>query len=189
MNNKLILTLLASAMISFTGTGVAGPGDKSYVGVQYGIGNYSEKNISEDFKPTALIGRFGYFYRPNISIEARLGAGIEDDTQFLTELGVSGLDASFELDSILGAYARGHINLTESSSLYGVLGFSRIEATTSVPAFPAASSTGDESSFSYGVGVDIAIGGSGTLNIEYIRYLDKDNLDLGVASVGATFFF
>ena len=180
---------MAGALIFVAGKGIADSENRSYFGIQYGVSDYSEEAISKSFNPTALIGRFGYYYRPNISIEARLGAGIDDDTKFLPGLGVGGLDASFDLDSILGVYGIGHINLAESSSLYGVLGFSRIEATTSVPAFPAASSTGDETSVSYGVGVDIAISESGALNIEYIRYLDKDNFDLGVASVGATFFF
>ena len=189
MKNKLRLIVLAGALIFVAGKGMADSENKSYFGIQYAVGDFSEEAISKSFNPTALIGRFGYYYRPNISIEARLGVGIEDDTQFLTELGVSGLDASLELDSIIGVYARGHINLTESSSLYGVLGFSRIEATTSIPAFPEASSTSDETSVSYGIGADIAISGSGALNIEYILYLDKDNLDLGVASVGATFAF
>ena len=189
MKNKQLSILLASSLIFLTGTGIAGPEDNGYIGVQYGIGNYSEKNISKDFKPTALITRFGYYFHPNYSVEGRLGFGLQDDTQFLPEFGVAGLDAKFELDSIMGVYGTGHFNLSESSSLYGVLGVSGVEVTTSVPAFPAATSTGDETSISYGIGADIGIGKNFILNIEYMKYLDKDNFDLGVIGAGAVFNF
>lgn len=189
MNNKLLLIVLASTLLFVTGTGIAHSEDKSYFGIQYGVADYSEKSISKNFNPTVLIGRFGYYFRPSFSIEGRFGIGMQDDTQFLSELGVGGLDATLELDSILGVYGTGRINLTGSSSLYGVLGVSTIEVTTSVPAFPAAESTSDESSVSYGVGADIDIGKKAVLNIEYMRYLDKNNLDLGVIGVGAAYNF
>ncbi len=189
MNNKLIPIMLASTLMLLSEVGIADSEGKSYFGVQYAIGNYSEKNISEDFKPTALVGRFGYFFHPSYSIEGRIGTGLQEDTQFLPEFGVGGLDATFDLDSIMGVYGRGHINLTKSSSLYGVLGVTKVEATVSVPGLPAAELTSDESGVSYGIGADIAVSKSFLLNIEYMRYLDKDNLDLGVAGAGVTINF
>jgi len=189
MSNKPILMILASTLLFIMGTGIASSEDKSYFGIQYGAGDYSEKGISKNFNPTALIGRFGYYLRPGLSIEGRLGFGIEDDTQFVPEFGTSGLDASLKLDSIMGVYGRGSINLAGSSSLYGVLGISRVEATASVAAFPAADTTDDEVSVSYGIGADIGISKNFILNIEYMKYLDKDNLDLGVAGIGATYNF
>lgn len=186
MGKKTISTLLASALMLVTGTGIAGPEDKSYFGIQYGIGEYSEKNISKNFKPTALIGRFGYYFHPNFSLEGRLGYGLQDDTQFLPEFGPSGLDAKFKLDSIIGVYAVGHISPSEYLSFYGVLGVSRIEATASIPAFPAANSTDEETGISYGLGADIFIYKRVTFNIEYMKYLDKTKLDLGMIGVGAS---
>lgn len=189
MNNKLLLIVWASTLLFVTGTGIASSEDKSYFGIQYGVGDYSENNLSKTFEPTVLIGRLGYYFRPSFSIEGRFRLGVEDDTQFLPERGVSGLDATLELDTILGLYGTGHINLTGSSSLYGVLGVSRVKATTSVPEFPPVTSTKIDDSFSYGVGADIGIGKSMVLNIEYMRYLDKDNLELNVIGVGAAFRF
>lgn len=190
MNNKLLLIVLASTLLFDTGTAIASSEDKSYFGIQYGVGDYSENNISKTFKPTVLIGRFGYYFRPSFSIEGRFGLGMQGDTQFLPEFGASGLDATLELDSILGVYGTGRINLTESSSLYGVLGVSRVKAPASVPAFPAAISTTDgSSSVSYGVGADIGFGKKTLLNIELMRYLDKNSHDLNVIGVGAVFRF
>ena len=189
MNKKTISTLLASILIFITGTVSADSEGKRYIGIQYGVADYSEKGISKNFNPTALIGRYGYYFYPSLSIEGRLGFGVRDDTKFVREFGTSGLDATLELGSILGIYGTGHISLAESLSLYGILGVSRVEATASVPAFPAADSTEDEVSFSYGIGTDISLGKNIALNIEYMKYLDKDNLDLGVIGAGVVFNF
>jgi hypothetical protein len=47
----------------------------------------------------------------------------------------------------------------------------------------------DETSASLAIGVNIDISKRGALNIEFIRYPDKGNLDPAVARVGATFGF
>ena len=189
MNNRVIITLLASTIIFMTGTVSADSEAKRYIGVQYGSGNYSEKDISKDFKPAALVARFGYFFQPSYSVEGRIGKGVKSDTQFLPEFGLGGLDARFELDSILGIYGTGHINLTASSSLYAVLGVSLIEATASVPEFCAAKCTEQKSSISYGLGADFNISKRMKLNIEYMRYIEKTNFDLDVIGAGLTFGF
>jgi len=189
MYNRIIIALLASALIIITGTVSASTEGKSYIGVQYGIGNYSEKNISKDFKPTALIGRFGYFFQPDFSIEVRIANGLKGDTQFLSEFGISGLKAKFELNSILGVYGTGHVSLSDKASLYGALGVSRVEAKASVPDFPAADSTDEKTSISYGVGANFNISKSAGLNFEYMRYIDKTDFDLGIIGAGLSFFF
>jgi len=70
-----------------------------------------------------------------------------------------------------------------------VLGVSKVEGTASLPDFPGLESTENNSSVSYGVGADIGIGDRWALNVEYIRYLDKDDFDFDVGSVGASFKF
>lgn len=189
MNNRLIITLLSTTLLIITGTVAADPEGSSYLGLQYGVGKYSEKNISKDFNPTALIARFGYFFRPNYSIEGRIGTGLKGDTKFLPEFGLNGLKARFELDSILGIYGTGHIDMTASSSLYGVLGISSVEATASVPAFCAAKCTESISSISFGIGADFGIKDNLNLNIEYMRYIEKTDFDLDIIGAGLSFSF
>lgn len=191
MNNRPIITLLASTLIFISGAVSASSEGKSYIGVQYGNGNYSDKEVSKDFKPepAALIGRFGYYFRPGFSVEGRLGVGLEDDTQFLKEFGLNGLNAKFELDSILGVYGTAHFNLLDAVSLYGLLGVTRVEATASVPGFPEAGSTDEKSGFSYGFGADFSATKSLLVNIEYMRYLEKTNYDLDVLGAGVSFLF
>jgi len=187
MKNKLIFIALAGSLFLVTGTGVAGTEGEYYFGLQYAEGDYEEDGISETFNPTLLVGRFGRFLTPNFSIEGRLGFDQDDDTQNLPELG--NRDATLELERLYGLYGTGHINITESSSIYGVLGFSEVKGTASIPSIPGLESTEENSSVSYGIGADIGIGSSWALNIEYIRYLDDDDFDLDVTNVGATFRF
>jgi opacity protein-like surface antigen len=189
MKNKLIFITLASMLLFVTESAIAGSADETYIGVQYAVGNYDENGISEDFNPTVFVGRFGRYFTPNFSVEGRLGLGLQDDTQFLPEFGVGGMDATLELDSIIGVYATGHINLTESTSIYGLLGVSRVKGATSVPAIPGLKSTEDNSGLSYGIGADVGIGNNVALNIEYVQYLDKSDFDLGMLGLGVVFSF
>lgn len=189
MKNKLVLIALAGVLISAAETVTASPGNEMYVGLQYGVGQYSESNVSEDFDTSALMGRFGYNINSNFSIEGRLGTSLEDDTQFLPERCVCGSDVTLEVDSIMGIYGRGRYELSEMFSLYGLLGASQVKATVSLSEFPDADNTSSESSVSYGLGVDIAFSKQWAFNVEYIRYLDQDNFDLDIASAGVTFGF
>ena len=189
MKNKLIFILLAGTLLLATRTGIAGSAGETYVGIQYGVGEYSEEGISKDFNPTALIGRFGGYLTPNFSLEGRLGLGLQDDTQFLPEFGASGRDVTLELDYILGVYGTGHINLTESSSIYGLLGVSKVKGSASVPGLSALTATEDNSDLSYGIGADIGLGSNVALNIEYVRYLDKSDFDFSVMGIGVVFSF
>ncbi len=188
MKNNLISLALASSLLLATGAGTAGTEGENYVGAQYAVSYYNEDGISKEFSPTLVIARLGRFFTPNFAIEGRLGFGLQDDTQFLAEFG-SGYDATVELERVVGLYATGHINLTESASIYGVLGASKVKGTTSVPSFAGLEASGDESSVSYGIGADIGIGSNVALNIEYIRYLDKSEFDLDAVAVGVVFSF
>jgi len=189
MKNKLGLIALAGLLISVAESGMASSENKMYVGLQYGVGEYSESGVSEDFETSTLMGRIGYNINSNFSIEGRLGTSLEDDEHFLPELCICGSDVTLEVDSIIGIYGRGHYDLSEYFSIYGVLGASQVKATVSLSDFPNADNTETESSASFGLGVDIAFSKQWAFNIEYIRYLDKDDFDLDIASAGVTFGF
>jgi hypothetical protein len=186
MKNKLTLILLASLPIFINASAVADPLDKNYVGIQYGIGRYTEKDISKDFYPTALVLRLGHYFQPNFSFEGRFAKGLNHDEQFLSEFGPSGLNARFKIDTIIGLYGTGHINLSKAASLYGILGFSSVEATASVPEFSAASSSETNTSISYGIGADIVVFRNSAINIEYMQYLIKSDFGLGIIGLGAS---
>jgi len=187
MNIKLIFIALAGSLFLVTKAAVAGTEGEYYFGLQYGLGSYDEDGISETYEPTILTGRFGRFLTPVFAVEGRLGTGLDDDTHNLP--GFGNRDVTLEIDSLLGLYGTAHLNLTESSSLYGLLGMSEVKGTTSLPAFPGLESTESNSSVSFGFGADIGIGNHWALNIEYMRYLSKEDFDFDVGSVGASFSF
>jgi opacity protein-like surface antigen len=189
MNNRIMMTLQAAAFVFVANGAVAATADSTYIGVQYAYGDYDEDGISETFNPTSLIGRFGYFFHPNFSIEGRLGFGLQDDTQFVSSVGLSGIEARLDVDHVVGLYGTGHINLTDAISFYGVLGASSVKATASIPSIPALTVSDDESSVSYGVGADVGIGKNIALNIEYMRYLDKSSYDFDMIGLGASYSF
>ena len=184
MQKALITTAVASVITLASNSAIAGAVGNNYIGIQYATGDYSEDGIPEDFNPTALVGRLGGHVNPNFSIEGRLGFGVQDDTQ-----NIFGIDASLELDSLLGVYGVGHLNFAPSSSVYGLVGFTRVEGTASIPAIPGASATDDETDLSIGVGADIGISDTVAFNIEYISYVSKSTFDLNALGLGLTIGF
>jgi opacity protein-like surface antigen len=134
-----------------------------------------------------LVGRLGNNINENFSIEGRLGFGLSDDTITATD-GVDTASLSIELDTLIGVYGVGHIMLNESSSIYGLVGFTKVDGTvsasTSGSVTGSGSSSEDESGLSYGVGADIGVGKNLALNIEYIEYLNESELDLKAISLG-----
>lgn len=181
MKNKLVYLTLACSSLLFNHPAIAQPYGDYYAGAQYAQGDYNDDRVSANFEPSMVVGRFGKLFNPYVAVEARLGLGLDEDTQFIPELGE---DGKLELNALIGIYLTGHLNLTASSSLYAIVGSSRIEAEASAPAFPAASSTETESDLSYGVGANIGILNNVALNIEYMQYLDEDHFDLSAAAVG-----
>ena len=189
VNKNLYLKFLAGVLVFIAGSAAATAENRNYVGVQYGVSSYSESGVSKDFEPTAIIARFGRDINPNFAIEGRLGMGLDDDTQFVPELCDCGADIEFEIDTILGIYAKGSINPNEWLSLYGMLGGSRVSVTAGLSGFPSTEESDDENSLSYGAGIDIGFSSSAAVNFEYMRYLDKDDFSLDIASIGLTFRF
>lgn len=181
MMHKAITIGVAVAVLSMSNSVLAGNAGSRYGGIQYAITTYSEDGVSEEPKPTALIGLFGMNITDNFAVEGRLGVGLQGDT-----VTVSGADVTTEIDSLFGVYGIGHINLSRGSSVYGLLGLSRAELTFSYPDNPVpGSKSGDDTGVSFGVGADIPISNYIALNVEYVQYLS--GLDLSAFSFGVKF--
>lgn len=189
MKNKLIFIVLVSASFLFSFSVMAKSFGEPYLGIQYAFAEYNEDGISKSFNPTSAILRLGGYVNSNFSIETRVGNGVNDDTQFLTEFGISGLDATLELNRMAGLYAVGHINIAKALSIYGVLGASRLNGITSVPSLVNVTSSGHNSSYSYGAGASIKIIKNVSIDVEYMMYLDKNTFDLSMLAAGVTIYF
>ncbi len=185
MKSKLLAMVVTVAIAPFSSKAIANAADEVYIGLQYGYSLYSEDVAGvPDYDLGAVVGRFGAFGTANFAIEGRVGAGVQDDTQ---TVGV--VDVTLELESLVGMYAVGHFNFGRNSSLYGVLGFTRVEGKASAPAAPGVTLTGDDSDISYGIGADIGITRSIALNIEYMSYYSRGDVDINAAAIGLVFGF
>lgn len=177
ISNIAILTILGTASMIASADNSGG----TYVGGQYGLGSYNEEGFDE-VNPTAIIGRFGKYLDDNFSIEGRYGIGLQDDS-----VNVFGIDASLKIDTLFGVYGIWSLDIKETSSVYGLVGYSRAEGTISAAGFGSASS--DDSGVSYGVGANIGVTDGVKLNIEYTQYLNKSDFDFSAIGLGAIFSF
>ena len=111
-----------------------------------------------------------------------MGLGMQDD-----DVNIFGTRNTVEIESLVGVYGAGHININKTSSVYGLVGLSRGEATFSSPGFT--SNSDDETGLSFGIGADIGLNNDVALNIEYVQYLNKSDFDISALAFGAKFGF
>ena len=194
MANKKTMIGMVAAVTMLSSNVFAGQAGSVYGGIQYASFDVSLSvdgtTIPEDFSPTGLIGRLGSNVNNNFSIEGRLGLGLSDDTISASD-GINTASLSVELDSLIGAYGIGHIMLNESSSIYALIGFTKVDGTISAYAswLGSGSVSEDETDLSYGIGADIGVGGNVALNIEYVQYIDKSEFDISALAGGVKFGF
>lgn len=190
MLHRIVIIGLVISLGSISGNAFAGLTPGGYAGVQYASTDFSFQDVSEDFSPTALIGRAGSNLNRYFSIEGRLGLGLSDDTVTATS-GTTTASLSIEIDTLIGVYGVGHVPLGKSSSLYALVGLTQVDATASASAtdIGSASTSDDESDLSYGIGADIGILYNLWVNVEYVQYLDKSDFDVSAIALGLKFGF
>jgi len=180
MNIKSIGAVILVASIA--GNVYSAEGDV-YLGIGYGMVTISESGLP-DFEPTALVVRYGNFVTDNFAAEVRLGTGLSDDTQEI----LPGVDGTIEIDHILGVYGSYYSGTSSSTTrVYGILGFTQVEVTASIPGFGSASD--DDSDISLGLGVNFEIGGNGFINLEYMNYGELLGSDITVIAIGYNAWF
>jgi len=167
-------TLLAS---SCAAAYAAGP----FVGLNYSQYELDIEAADESLTPTGATVRAGAEFNDLFALEFRAGTGIESD-QRSSGLGT----AEFDVDRLYGGYFRLSVPVAELFRPYAIVGYSESRGTTSVRSggvlvSRSTDTVGDES---YGVGVDASLAGAIGFNVEYMRYLDKDDYDLNAISVG-----
>ena len=190
MINKKISTGAVAAALLMAGNAFAVQPGGVYAGIQYASFDATVEDLPMDLSPTGLIGRLGSNVDENFSVEGRLGLGLSDDTITATD-GINTASLSLELDTLIGVYGLGHVMLNESSSIYALIGFTKVDGTlsASLTGFGSGSVSEDESGLSYGIGADIDVGNNVSLNIEYVQYLNKSDFEMSALSAGVKFGF
>ncbi len=179
---KIIKTLGSLALVlGIASNAYAAEGD-TYGGLQYSMLSYSEIDLP-DYELTALIGRYGQFISDEFAMEVRMGYGLADDTQK-----IFGIDAILDLDTFLGVYGVGYSYVSPASRLYWVVGLTQSRLTVTIPEYRSDSKT--DADISYGLGVDIELGDSGVINLEYMNYMEFENsADITAIAIGYKAYF
>lgn len=184
---KIQLKSLAIVLLALGGMsgGSVFAESETYIGLQYGMTTYEESNIS--LEPIAGILRIGKQGEGSLGVEGRLGTGLSTDKKQL--FGTSTTEAEVEIDSIFGVYLLGHIDMTESASVYGIIGMTLMEvtATASLGAFSDSVSY-KEFAPSFGLGLNYAVRDDILLNTEFISYVNSDDFSASVFSLGILFY-
>ncbi|MCG6890735.1 MAG: porin family protein [Gammaproteobacteria bacterium] len=170
---KKIVVLVAIFSLAGSAPANAAPAEvrDTYIGLQFGNSDVAF-NAESDLDLDLTLLQFGIWVSDDISLEGRSARGGNADT-------IQGVD--YEIESIYGLYGLYHFHFGEFASLYASAGMSRAVLKTSVP---GVSEQQEESSFSYGVGAKLSV-----FSIDFMRYMDIDEMEIDVVSVGLQYTF
>jgi outer membrane immunogenic protein len=157
----------------------------SYVGAGYTMLTVSPEGGS-DLDLSALGVRGGYYFNQYFSVEGRLAFGIGDDTTSVSVndpvLGLISATDTVELNYSIGAYAVGHIPLTEQFQLYGLIGFTQHEIKETLTGTAGGlpfdfSDSSSDSDLSFGVGAEFDMTKNLSLGLEYVSYFTDGEIE------------
>lgn len=130
-----------------------------------------------DANPMAIGAKLGMPINKNFAVEARLGTGLSDDS-------LLGIDV--KVDSFAGVYAKGILPLSDTASVYGLLGYMQSKLK-----FEGAggSASGSDSDVSYGFGADFALSGGTSVGVEWARIFKDDVSKIDGLTLSVSFKF
>ncbi len=160
---------------------------EGYFGLHYSMLN--QETSAEDIEPEAFQTRFGMHINPYVSLEGRLGYGIDDDDLVVGDAAVLTLDPEW----LVGAYVKLGLDRRQPVAPYVLLGHSTAKADVTLEVTESGllgSSTNREteevtaSDPSYGAGVDVNLGETAALYAEWVQLDDDDDFDLTTINIG-----
>ena len=135
----------------------------------------------EEFNPLTLEARLGMYLQPQVGVEAYYASGLNDDTQLNIDLAIK---------SIAGVNLRFESPESDGMKIFILLGYGMTEWDLD------RSGTGepgkvDFDDFSYGAGFEWRLGKSENwfINLRGQRFLNKDDLELNLGSLGVRYVF
>jgi opacity protein-like surface antigen len=174
---KIILGSLAVAVIAPT----AAFADGLYFGGNYSALKYRDQDISDDYvEPDAAVLRLGVEPVDWFGLEIRGATGINADNETFP-----GGEVDFELDHLYGAYAKLGIPIGDTVMPYVIGGVTKVKGTADATILGVSTSESETvQDQSVGAGLDVNLSKSLALNLEYMRYVEKDDKELSAVSVG-----
>jgi opacity protein-like surface antigen len=151
----------------------------------YAGANITQIGYKEDgfatVEPIAVAFKLGKQFSPNFALEGRIGLGVADD-----DIDVGGIPVSLEVDNYYGVYGKAILPLSETASVYGLLGFTRGKLTISANGF---SQSDSDSDLSFGLGAEFTVAPTAFVSVEWARLLKGDDYKVNGISLGIGFKF
>lgn len=159
-----------------------------YAGAGFSPWKVNSQVAPLDYSVQTIDGFVGINLFPYISLEARVGGGInEGRDNFVYEDGdsIMELRTGTEITYYASAYFRPHIT-NERASLYGLLGVTTIELDTNSPGLP---SEDTENAASFGIGVSFVVTPKINVVAEWKKLINADDFDIRGGTVGFAYKF
>jgi hypothetical protein len=138
--------------------------EKPYVGIDYQMGTYTQNKT--DINPEVLRLRAGTEINSYLAVEAQAGVGTASDTYM-----AKNVNFDIKVDSFYSLFLRPQLNLTNTVSVYGLVGGTYIDvSSTSSNPSAAPSDAGFSHTTSYGAGLDFAIKNGIRIGADFIQY-------------------
>ena len=173
-------TILTAAVIFMTVLLPSISCANAYFAADYSIMKFDQERI-EEAKLKTMIGRFGYVISDQSSVEFRIATDLENN-----EASVAGTPVRVRVKDLYGVY----MNMTLMGSInrvYAVLGYTWADITLRGAGISESLNSDD---WSYGAGIEHALGG-GTVGtsfyLEYMRYYNRSSAQIDALSAGFKF--
>jgi opacity protein-like surface antigen len=183
MKIKSLIPVVVLSFFCLLYGAAASAANQTYFGAQYAQIDEGEFDLA----PTAGVFRVGSMTDQGYGYEFRLGTGLssDDTTENIPPFG--DVDIDLEIDSMFGIYLLAEGN-AGNASIYGIIGYTQVDYTIEFQAGALTEDeSDDESDFSYGFGANIGSSDKVRFNIEYMQYIDKNDVDVSAISLGIVF--
>ena len=156
--------------------------DDYYLGTQV---NQFSIDSGADFttaKPIGLTLTVGQQVHPNFAVEGRFGFGVADDSIRYQVNKTTAIETDIELDYAVSILAKPQVRVSDSGSIYALIGWSRSKLSTD-------GGSGAESGFSYGAGFAVQASKNFDLHLDWLRLMDQEGVELSSINLGLSYRF
>ncbi len=157
-----------------------------YAGGGVGIWNFSESGHKDLFNVSSLEVLGGLTFWNWLSVEGRLGAGVEDSTENKALNGASKqIPTKLTLENYATVYIKPELR-NEIARLYGLLGYSSASISQEAGGNEVSA---DISGLSFGAGMGFQLSDAAVINLEYVRLVQDGDYRFAGYNIGFNYQF
>ena len=153
----------------------------AYLSMGYSHQIYDEQRINQAFNFDMLMGRVGYRLHRYGAVEARYGFAMTSDPRERQ------VDAGFNGDRLAALMAKPMLPVNSMLTLYGLVGGSQVQGTTTVNGSEVVSI--DDTGLSYGLGAQLHANKWWRMQAEWVNYQTQSDYDISGLEFGVAVVF